>query len=273
MFDSASTGTDPPGPPWDPGEVFRDSGRVKASIDGHLNGDFAASTFSIYRPRRDHGLYWIRAADDIDTSETGSPLLTILHLWLSTRGVQVAHAGAVGDPEGCVMVVGTGGVGKSSTTLACLPSDLGILGEDYCLLGPEDTPVVHTLYSSAKANADTIERLPFLGPMVSNPNREANEKALCLLADHVPDKLVARSPLRAVAIPRITGRRETATSQASPAAALAALAPSTLFQLRGATGEALARLARAVRAVPCHYLDVGTDPEGIPAAIRSLMYP
>ena len=273
LFDSTTTDTKLPDPPWPP-DAFDGFGKVRASIDGQLNGVFDSGTFSVYRPHHDRGLYWIRDPRDIGPSETGSPLQTILQLWLGSRGLQVAHAGAVGDNSGCVLLVGNGGAGKSTTALACLPSDdLGILGEDYCLLGPERTPTVHTIYSSAKANDDTLERLPFLRPMVTNPDRPPSDKALCLLADHVPGKLVASAPLRAVAIPRISGRRETTTSEATAAAALAALAPSTLLQLHGADSASLGRLAQAVRTVPCHYLDVGTDPAGVPGAVHSLLNP
>jgi hypothetical protein len=250
--------------------VFRDSGRVQASVGGRLCGVFESDRFSLYQPWREEGLYFVRAADHMQ-EVIGSPLLTLLHLWLTTRDIQVVHGGAVGDSAGCVLIVGRGGVGKSSTALACLTSDLGLLGDDYCLLGPEEVPTVHTLYSSAKVSADSLARLPFLQPMVSNVDRPATEKALCLLADHVPGRLIGRSPLRAVVIPRVTGRRETHISKTTAAAALAALAPSTLWQLLGADRTTLARLARTVQAVPCHHLDVGTDPAGIPAALRPLL--
>lgn len=270
LFDSASTGTELPPAPWPP-QAFAGFGKVRASIDGQLNGVFDTVTFSVYRPRHDRGLYWLRDPRAMHPADSGSPLQTILQLWLATRGIQMTHASAVGDDDGCVLIVGNGGVGKSSTALACLPSDLGLLGEDYCLLGPEDPPLVHTIYSSAKANEDTLERLPFLRPMVTNPERSPSEKAICMLADHVPDKLLARAPLKAVVIPRITGLRGTTSTPASASAALGALAPSTLLQLHGAAAAALARLARAVRSVPCHYLDVGTDPAGVPPAIHSLL--
>jgi hypothetical protein len=270
LFDTASAGVAPPPAPWG-AEVFDDFVRVEASIDGAFAGAFHPGTFVVYRPRHDQALYWVEAPEDVLVAETGSPFQGILHLWLATRGVQVAHGAAVGGPDGCVMIVGHGGAGKSSTALACLDAGLGLIGEDYCLLTGGEPPTVHSLYSSAKANAATLERLPFLAPMVSNPDRTAGEKALCLLAEHVPDRLVRAAPLRAIAIPRITPGSETTVEPASPAAALAALAPSTLLQLRGTDGAALTRLARAVRSVPCHHLNLGSDPAGVAMACRSLL--
>jgi hypothetical protein len=272
LFDSSSTDTAVPPMPWSE-DAYRDDGRVHARLEGELVGVFEPGTFSVWRPAAKRALYWIDAPGDVHYSETGSPLIRILNLWLRSRGFQIAHAAAVGDPDGCALIVGTGGVGKSSTTLACLPSELRLLGDDYCVLGPGDPPLVHTLYSAAKTHADTLARLPFLAAMVANPDRPATDKALCFLNDHVPDRLMKSAPLRAVAVPRVTGRADTTTAPAPPSAALAALAPSTLFQLAGADTSTFSRLSRAVRSVSCHYLDLGTDPAQIPAAIRSLLRP
>jgi hypothetical protein len=270
LFDSDSTGVGLPPVPWGE-DAYRDDGRVHARVDDELVGIFEPRTFSVCLPGTSRALYWIRSASGVHYSETGSPLLRILNLWLSSRGFQITHGGAVGDEDGCVLMVGTGGVGKSSTTLACIPSDLQILGDDYCLIGPEKPPHVHSLYSVAKTHADTLARLPFLAPMVANPDRPAGDKALCNLNDHVPQKLLRSAPLRAVAVPRITGRRDTTWAPAPAGAALTALAPSTLFQLAGADAFTFARLGRAVRKVPCYFLDVGTDPTQIPNAISSLL--
>lgn len=270
LWDSESTATPLPRTPWG-ADAHRDAGRVHIWIDGSLNGIFWSHSFSMYQLQASEAIYWSRTPSDIDYSDTGSPLRTILQLWLSTRHSQIAHSGAVGDSAGCVLIVGDGGAGKSSTVLACIPSGLRILGDDYCILGPEERPTVHTLYSSAKVHVDTLARLPFLEPMVANPDRARDVKALCFLGDHIPDKLLERAALRAILIPRVTGRRETSAGPAPPGAALAALAPSTLLQLPGSDQATLGRLARAVRAVPCHYLDVGTDPVGIPVAIESLL--
>jgi hypothetical protein len=107
--------------------------------------------------------------------------------------------------------------------------------------------------------------------MVANGGRAAHEKALLLLHEHAPAKLLRQAPLRAVAVARVSGRRDTESHPVSPAAALAALAPSTLVQLVGSDRWAFGRLARAVRAVPCHRLDVGTDPTQVPDVLRSLL--
>jgi hypothetical protein len=271
LFDSESTGVEPPAAPW-PDEAYARAGKVRAVLGGQLNGVFDNGRCSVYRPQRDQGLYWIRDARDIHYSETGSPLQPILHLWLATRGLQFAHASAVGDADGSVMIVGSGGVGKSTTALSCLPYErLRLIGDDYCLLAGGASPLLHTVYSSAKADAASLERLPFLRPMVTNPDRPTGDKALCMLNDHVPKRLLDSAPLKAVVVPRITARPCTTATPASAAAALTALAPSTLMQLPGAAREGLARLAAAVRSVPCYQLEVGSDPHGVPPVIERVL--
>jgi hypothetical protein len=79
------------------------------------------------------------------------------------------------------------------------------------------------------------------------------------------------SPLRAVAIPRIVNRGDSSIRPASRGAALAAVAPSTLLQLPGTGSRAMTMLREIVTGVGSHILEVGSDPDGIPAAIESLL--
>jgi hypothetical protein len=57
----------------------------------------------------------------------------------------------------------------------------------------------------------------------------------------------------------------------SPVEALKALAPSTLFQLIGASQKDLRAMAELVRKVPCYRLELGTDLAAIPRAIEQLL--
>ena len=77
-------------------------------------------------------------------------------------------------------------------------------------------------------------------------------------------------PLRAILVPRRTGRQETTVSEASSAAALQALAPSTIFQLPGAGDEAFRLLSEVCRQLPCYFLNLGTDRAAIADAIAGV---
>jgi hypothetical protein len=78
-------------------------------------------------------------------------------------------------------------------------------------------------------------------------------------------------PIRAVLVPRVAGVHDTRIVPASANAALAALAPSTIFQLHPPQRDALARMATLVRQVPCYSIELGTDLPQIPRAIAELL--
>jgi hypothetical protein len=74
-----------------------------------------------------------------------------------------------------------------------------------------------------------------------------------------------------VLVPEVTGRANTRLVPTSPAAALAALAPSTLFQLAHAGSEAFTALSGLTRAVPCHRLFLGGRPHVAAETIAELL--
>lgn len=272
LWDSESTDTPMEPPPWQV-EAYRELGR----IDGFFAGGFytmfswGSNSLSMLDTARGEALYWVKRVGRIPYFETAAPHRTILHLWLEARGLQLVHGAAVGTDDGCVLLAGRAGAGKSSATLACLSSRLRLLADDYCVVAPGSPPTVHTLYSSAKTNGDTIGRLPFLGPLITNPERPRSEKALYFLHESLPEKLLAQAPLRAIIVPRVTGERRSALRDASPGTALAAMAPSTILQLPGADDGTLRRLATLVRSVPCHVLEAGTETAEVPELVLGLL--
>jgi hypothetical protein len=83
--------------------------------------------------------------------------------------------------------------------------------------------------------------------------------------------LIDGFPLRALLLAVVTGETETRVRPASAAASLAALAPTTVFQLPGDGAEAFARLGALVRNIPSHRLELGTDLAAIPDAIAGVL--
>ncbi len=272
LWDSESTGTVLPPPPWGL-EDYRPQGKIRGYFGGGLYSLLqpGSESLSILDADRARGWFWVRSPSRLTNFERAAPLRALLHLWLAGRGVAIVHGAAVGTDEGCVLLVGGTGVGKSTSALGALRSSLRILADDSCLVAGSEPPVLHTLYSSAKATEETLDRFPFLEPMVSNPGRSEWDKALIFLHEHVPDRLLASAPLRAIVVPRIAARAETVVHAASASTAMVALAPSTMLQLPGTGAASLRRLGAIVRAVPCHRMDAGTDPAGVTAALADLL--
>ena len=272
LWDSESTGTPALRPSWS-SDAYREHGAIEGFCDGRIYTVFqwGAQAVSLLDVERSEALYWIKSADKVPYFETAAPLRTILHLWFRMRHIHFVHAAAVGYPDGGVLLVGNGGSGKSTTALLCLESGLRYLADDYCLVRTTPAPLVSSLYSSAKTWGDLLPRLPALASMVTNLDRPHDEKALYFLHEHHPALLLSECPLRAILVPRLRSRPETTVVSAPAAAALAALAPSTMLQLPGMNETTLRGLAGLVRKVPCHYLDLGTDTAGVPAAIARLL--
>jgi len=274
LWDSQSTESELPAPPWSH-EDYGVHGEISGYNTPQLRTAFnlGSGVLSMLDTQRNVALFWIRDADSLPIYESGAPLLTIFHWWMGTRKRQLIHAAAIGHESGGILLVGKGGSGKSSTSLRALDSDSGLLyaADDYCLLSHDGTPFVHSIYSSGKIHSKDTAIFPFLQPALDKSYNLNNEKALFFLKDHFEEKICPGFPIKAVVLPRVTGQANTRVVQASSAAALLALAPSTIFQLSGAGQPAFQMLSELVRKVPCYVLELGTERAQIPGAISDLL--
>ncbi len=272
VFDSESTGSAMPPPPW-PRDAFGPHGCIDGWFDDELQATYhwGSGSLSVLLPTEGRAVFWSRSASRFPSFERAAPLRTMLHGWTASRGLQLTHAAAVAGPAGCVLLAGPSGAGKSSTALACLGSKLGHLSDDFCLVEAGEPAVAHALYSSVKAFPDTLARLGLPGAMVDEPVREDGDKAVVFLHRHRPEALVASAPVRAVVVPRIAAGRDSRVVPATPGEALAALAASTMLQLPGQGADALRGLSRVVRGVACHGFEVGSDPGQVPVQLGRLV--
>jgi hypothetical protein len=227
---------------------------------------------SVLDMERNAAWYWVEDAARIPYWEEATPVRYILDWWLRDRGVHQLHAGAVGTPEGGVLLVGKSGSGKSTSTLATLSSDLRYAGDDYVAVSQGDVPEVHSLYSSGKLMSDHVQRLPFLLPTLDNASRLDEEKAVVFINERWPSNISTGFPLRAILAPRVVpGAERAQVREVSPAMGLAALAPSTVFQMHTRGQDSLARMRRLVECVPSFTLELGSDMASIPRAIADLL--
>jgi hypothetical protein len=272
IWDSVSTGVAPPPTP----EVDPESpvGAFYFFEDPPARGVFqpGMQALSTVHLGTDRAWYWVADPATLPYWERAAPIRQILHWWMATRGHQQVHGGAIGTPEGGVLLVGKGGSGKSTCALVSLASELRYAGDDYTMVSVEPRPWVHSLFSSGKVHPDNLWRVPHLEPALSNAEHLATEKAVVFVDQHFPDRPIDGFPLRAIVLPTIKAQPQTRAVPASRTAALAALAPSTVFQLHTAGSEALQYMARLVREVPAYVLELGTDVSEIPRVILALLH-
>jgi hypothetical protein len=226
-------------------------------------------------------IWWTRDVAALPDYERGAPFALLLHWWqlLCPPPAYAIHAAAVGTGrEGGLLLVGRGGSGKSTTALACLAAGFLYAGDDYCLLqSTADGPRAASLFATGKLSSAMLARFPVFAASVVNPARPAAEKALLFLGRSFSANLATDLPVRAILLPRVSaGVAETRLTPASPAAALQALAPSTIFlfpRIGREAGILLAQLAGVTRRLPCFHLELAADADasGTPEILSGLL--
>ena len=225
--------------------------------------------FSMIDLSKNLALYWVKDAGALPYHELSSPLKTILHWWANNNGLQFAHSGAVGTQDGGVLLVGKGGSGKSTTSLACLRSGMLYAADDYCLLSTDPTPYVYSIYNTAKLRSDLdLERFPNLIPHFSNNDHLEDDKALFFLNEHFPERISCGFPIKAILLPVVTKEKKTRLKPASAGEVLRALAPSTLLQLPGAGKADIKIMSKLIHKVPGYTLELGSDISSIHQVIE-----
>jgi hypothetical protein len=255
LWDSVSTGTQMPPPPWGP-DAYLAYGAIRGFFDDDVCTvlERGVNALTVLHRAANQAYFWIRDARLVPSYVRAAPLRTLFHLWSQGSGEALVHAAAVGDERGCVLLIGPSGAGKSTTAVACMEAGMGYVGDDYCLVQAGCPPRVSTIYSSAK---------------LADPARE--EKAVVYLAETSPTAIASGVPVRAVVLPRVGVAAETTVRRATAADALVAAGPSTLLQHPGSEQAAMTMLASVLRSVPCWFLDVGPEPASAVPAIAAVL--
>jgi hypothetical protein len=269
MWDSAMSGVPIGRAPWHP-EDLRPLGLVRTYCDDRFLSavDVHTASLSLFDRATARARFWVEDARRMAYWQSASPLRLILSWWAASRGMQLTHAAAVAGSDGAVLLVGGAGAGKSTTSLTCLRAGMQFLGDDYCLVAADPSPVVHGVYTTAKLQPDALERLPELRPTVRNADRLDREKAILDLAVSYDGLLGTSAPLRAIVVPRLTGRLR--IEPATPGTILRAMAPSTVFGLFGATEQTLSVLARLADDAPGYVLELSEDADEVAGAVAAL---
>ena len=226
-----------------PQEVTPGPRRFVASPDGatavHVEGRAATAL-----DRRTGDVVGHRlGADELAGHERAKPFPEILAVRLFDDGALKVHAGGVVGPEGAALVLGPTGAGKST---ACLASGLPLLGDDQVALRGD---VAHGLYASARVVPEWVDELAVGHTVVP----VAGEKAIVVLAD-----VVRSAPVRVLLVPQAGG--EVGLHPLTGAAALRAIAPSSILGVAGGGAQGFDRLAELAGSVPAFGLGHGGDP-------------
>ncbi len=203
--------------------------------------------------------------------ERAAPLKLLMSHWLGMQARYLVHAAAVGNANGGVLIFGHGGAGKSTAALSCLNAGLGYAADDHCLVSLDDSPWVHSIYCTGKLAVEDLCRFPSLLPGAELVDRPDEEKAVFIF-DRFPAVSVSRSfPLRAILLARITGGVRTGLRRISSAEAFRVVASSCAWHFPSMRSRALGCFNALVRQLPAYVLELGSDFDSTPDAIRELL--
>jgi GT2 family glycosyltransferase len=217
------------------------------------------------------GIYWVQTAQTLPYWVLASPLRTIFHWWMENNGCQLLHAAAVGTEKGAVLITGKGGVGKSTTALACLQRGFFYLADDYVIVKIEPTPTVVSLYSTAKLNADHVSNFSDLSRFVNNTEKLDQEKAVIFLNSYLSKKLVFEMPLKVILTPQIIDRRSSTIAPVSRWELQHAMSFTSMSQLPYMGRYAYDYIDRLIKELPHYRLVIGSDFTRIPIVVSDLL--
>ena len=260
-WDRSATGVVPPAPPWGE-QAYCRSGAIQGLAQGRLRitYDRWMRLLSVYDRQQARVFVQAASASHLPAWLRRSPLRTVIGWWADAHGMALLHAGAVASATGAVALAGASGSGKSTTTMTALTAGLGFLADDACLVRFDPSPTAYPVFGLAKLEPDAFSRLTAVQHMAIEI--EPGQTVLNPAAGLVPS-----APLHAVALLEISGQARTIVEPISSRQALRSLVEGSLQEGGGTT---LAGLRRLVAEIPCRRLQLGTDPDGVLAAVQTL---
>jgi GT2 family glycosyltransferase len=217
------------------------------------------------------GVFWIRAAEDLAYWTKAAPLRTLFHWLMAACGGHLLHAAAVGTPAGGVLICGRGGVGKSTTALACLAAGMEYVADDYLVVRLDPEPTAFRLYGAAKVEARQLAHVPQLRDLVSPAPIPEGEKAVICVGSSDSLRIAPSLPLVAALTPRFAGEADTTFRPAPRPRLVQAAAFTTMSQLPHAGRATFELIEGLMERLPCYDMLLGSDVSRVPAALAGLI--
>ena len=273
IWDSESTKIDFPTAPCGIDDIL-----VSGELDGFISERFEAAFFTHARMLTliDHykkrGVVCLVTSSDIPAFELACPLRGILSWILRRNETAMIHAASVGTTDGCVIIGGNSGAGKSSTALRSLAGGMFYLGDDICAISNKNNnPTVHSIYSSGKTFSSDLKFFPALISSVHSHFEEFYEKEVYFFHNQFKSQLPKSGKIKAVIIPHQDLALAIGFQKISFAKALSVICSSTKDLLPNAGNEIFHILSSILHQTPCYRFNLGNDPSLIADSLANFI--
>jgi hypothetical protein len=274
VWDSVTTGIENVRPPWKNTDYSH-----RGDIWGFNSKRYLSSfhwgehALNLFDTKTNTGIYWTQNAAHIPFWTRAAPFRSLFHWWTQHQGLQMMHGAAVGNADGALLITGRSGIGKSSTALTCLLSDMLFLGDDLLVVEHDPCPRVHCLYSTAKINWDQLRHFPGLeNHLLPGTSREDNKACIALYPTFKP-RLAQSLPLSLLVTPRFHKHAGTKLAPVTGELLQGAAALTTVSLLPHGGQQTYRFVRDLVRKVPVATLSLGQDRASIPKSIAGFLRP
>lgn len=243
LWDAVSSGIALPDCPVEL-EEFADRGVMHG-----LLGTYGDGVFQYFDAQRALAVFFV--ADRVPQWARKCPLLHIFGWWAASQNMLLTHAGVVGKDGKGVLLLGKGGSGKSSTTLAAILSGFSLVSDDYVLL---ENFTSHSLYCTSSIEYEDAMKFQQLSDCKAPKGWK--DRKLCLqLMPRFQEQLVSRLKLVAAVALRVSDQQPI-LRPLPKARALLALAPSTLLQATHPDQAALSTMSELLKKLDTYTLNL-----------------
>jgi len=240
---------------------------VRGELEGFISERFEAAFFSHARMLTviDHdakrGVVCLATNSDIPAFELACPLRGILSWILRRNDTAMIHAASVGTSDGCVIIGGNSGAGKSSTALRGLAGGMFYLGDDICAISNKNNnPTVYGIYSSGKTLSSDLKFFPTLTASIHSHCEEFYEKEVYFFYSQFKSQLPKSGKIKAVIIPHQDLIFPIGFQKIANAYALSVICSSTKNLLPNAGNEMFHILSSILHQTPCYRFNLGNNP-------------
>jgi hypothetical protein len=250
--------------PWR-AEDFGDRNTIIGLEAGQVvaNFDIDNSILNMFDHKSRRGLFWARSTEGLPEWEFGAPLRVVLEWALSDWGLYIVHSAGIGMETSGILICGSGGAGKSTTTALSIGKGFVTTGDDYCAISVSYPPKVFSIYGLIKLvpgspGTDSIQNPKWV-------RQRTDKKAHFSLESSMTDSLVIRSILF-TKVSEITNQPQ----PLAPKEALIRLLSSVLNQSANQHQRLFPALSMLAKSAPSFELEVGSDFDKIREVIESL---